>query len=73
MKRILRWMTGFILVVALGMVANSAYASLCVWVNPDRDIRNFFPEANSYITEVKKYTKEQEAAIEKRVEAPLDP
>jgi Na+-translocating ferredoxin:NAD+ oxidoreductase RnfG subunit len=66
-------MTGFSLVVVLGVIVNSAYASLCVWVNPDRDIRNFFPGANSYITEVKNYTREQEAAIEKRIDARLDP
>ena len=73
MKRVLQWMAVLILVAASGMITNSAVASLCVWVNPDRDIRNFFPGASNYITEVKKYTKEQEAAIVKRIEAPLDP
>jgi Na+-translocating ferredoxin:NAD+ oxidoreductase RnfG subunit len=65
--------TGPALVLVLGFLAHTAYASLCVWVNPDRDIRNFFPGAGSYITEVKKYTKEQQEAIEKRIDARLDP
>jgi Na+-translocating ferredoxin:NAD+ oxidoreductase RnfG subunit len=42
-------------------------------VNPDRDIRNFFSGADSYSTEVKKYTPEQEIAIEKRIGSKLDP
>jgi Na+-translocating ferredoxin:NAD+ oxidoreductase RnfG subunit len=66
-------MSAVIVVVVLGMIANSAFASLCVWVNPDRDIKSFFPGATSYITEVKKYTKEQQAVIEKRIEGRLDP
>jgi transcriptional regulator of nitric oxide reductase len=58
----------------LGVImTRPAYASLCVWVNPDRDIRNFFPGAGSYSTEMKRYTKEQEAVIVKRLGSPLDP
>jgi Na+-translocating ferredoxin:NAD+ oxidoreductase RnfG subunit len=57
----------------LGIITRSAYASLCVWVNPDRDIKNFFPGAGSYSTELRKYSKEQEAVMVKRLGAPLDP
>jgi len=63
----------FGLTLALSLVAGSAFAALCVWVNPDRDIKNFFPGAKSYTTEVKKYTKAQQQAIEKRIGGRLDP
>jgi len=56
-----------------GLLAGSAYASLCVWVNPDRDMKKFFPGADSYSTEVKKFTPEQSAAIEKRIGSKMDP
>jgi Na+-translocating ferredoxin:NAD+ oxidoreductase RnfG subunit len=65
-------MTLGLIVGVIAMTSNS-HASLCVWVNPDRDIKKFFPGANSYSTEIRKYTKEQEAAIVKRLGAPLDP
>jgi hypothetical protein len=64
------------LLLILGMataLGNNTYASLCVWVNPDRDIKNFFPGADSYSTDLKKFTPEQEAAIERRIGSKLDP
>jgi len=59
--------------VLLGLFAGTAFGALCVWVNPDRDLKNFFPGAKSYTTEIKKYNKEQEKVIEKRIDAQLDP
>ncbi len=56
-----------------GLLATSAYAALCVWINPDRDMKKFFPGATGYATEVSKYTKAQESEIEKRIGVQLDP
>ncbi len=53
--------------------ASPLYAALCVWINPDRDIKNFFPGGDSYITDTKRYSKEQGALIEQRINARLDP
>ncbi len=61
------------LIAGFGLIPRVAFASLCVWVNPDRDIKNFFPGAGSYSTEMRKYNKEQEAVIVKRLGSPLDP
>jgi len=52
--------------------ASSAFAALCVWRKPDEDIKKFFPGADTYKTEVKKPSKSQKAAIEKRLGAKLD-
>jgi Na+-translocating ferredoxin:NAD+ oxidoreductase RnfG subunit len=71
MKKI--WAVCAGLIFGLSAFSIDARASLCVWVNPDRDIRNFFPGASNYSTEVRKYTKEQEDAIVKRLGASLDP
>ena len=73
MRRVRTMAVVFGLTLALSLVAGSAFAALCVWVNPDRDIKNFFPGAKSYTTEVKKYTKAQQQAIEKRIGGRLDP
>lgn len=70
MKRALM-IVGF--TVMLGLVAGTAFGALCVWVNPDRDMKNFFPGAKSYTTEIKKYNKEEKKVIEKRIGAQLDP
>jgi Na+-translocating ferredoxin:NAD+ oxidoreductase RnfG subunit len=61
------------LVLALGLTATTAFGALCVWVNPDRDIKNFFPGAKSYTTDVMTYNKAQGAEIEKRIGSKLDP
>jgi len=73
MKRIRTIAVTVGLFAASGILAGAAFAALCVWINPDRDIKNFFPGANSYSTETKKYTKEQKERIEKRINAKLDP
>ncbi|MHB9023113.1 MAG: hypothetical protein ACYC7E_02925 [Armatimonadota bacterium] len=73
MRRMRQCAMAFGILLSLQLVASSAYAALCVWVNPDRDIKKFFPGANSYNTEIHKYSKEQEKAIEKRINAQLDP
>lgn len=74
---VLRTFSAIALILGLmagpGVITRIAYASLCVWVNPDRDIKNFFPGAGSYSTELRKYNKEQEAVIVKRLGVPLDP
>jgi Na+-translocating ferredoxin:NAD+ oxidoreductase RnfG subunit len=66
-------LTMLLLLAGLLLLAVNANAALCVWVNPDRDIKNFFPGANSYVTDVQDYTKAQGEAIEKRLGAKLDP
>ncbi|MDD3927389.1 MAG: hypothetical protein PHT33_12095 [bacterium] len=73
MKGMRKWVVVLGLVVGLSIAAGSAFAALCVWINPDRDIKNFFPGADSYSTDVKKYSKQQEAVIEKRIGSQLDP
>jgi Na+-translocating ferredoxin:NAD+ oxidoreductase RnfG subunit len=50
-----------------------ASAALCVWLNPDRDIKAFFPGAGSYSTEVRRHNREQQADIEARTGGKLDP
>jgi Na+-translocating ferredoxin:NAD+ oxidoreductase RnfG subunit len=61
-------------IIIAGLIGVSPLnAALCVWVNPDRDIKNFFPGGDSYITETKRYSKEQGALIEQRLNAKLDP
>lgn len=58
---------------AVLLASGSAFAALCVWLNPDRDIKNFFPGADSYTTDLRKYTPAQQQVIEKRIGAKLDP
>jgi len=60
-------------VVLLAVYGTSAVAALCVWLNPDRDIRNFFPGADSYTTDLRTYSAEQQKVIEKRIGGKLDP
>jgi hypothetical protein len=73
MKLSLRLPTPLLLVGLAIVLVSNTYASLCVWVNPDRDIRNFFPGADSYSTDVKKCSSEQGIAVEKRIGSKLDP
>jgi Na+-translocating ferredoxin:NAD+ oxidoreductase RnfG subunit len=61
------------LALLLALIATTAFGALCVWLNPDRDIKKFFPGAKSYTTDIKKYSTEQGKAIEKRIGAKLDP
>lgn len=61
------------LALLLGMFATTAFSALCVWVNPDRDMKKFFPGAKSYTTDIRKYSKEQGKDIEKRIGSKLDP
>jgi hypothetical protein len=49
-----------------------AQASLCVWRKPDQDIKEFFPGAESYKTELKSVG-DKGKAIEKLIGAKLDP
>jgi hypothetical protein len=58
---------------ALGLTAGTVQAALCVWLNPDRDIKAFFPGGESYTTEIRTYTPDQLAAIQQLTGAPLDP
>jgi len=58
---------------AIGLGGRPAQGALCVWLNPDRDIRAFFPGAGSYLTEVRAPSREQVAVIERRVGGRLDP
>ncbi len=60
-------------VVGLALLGSAAFGALCVWVNPDRDIKNFFPGADSYTTDLRKYTPAQQQVIEKRIGGKLDP
>jgi len=73
MKQVWRWAKPLIIIAAANVLIGSAYASLCVWVNPDRDIKTFYPGADSYSTDIKKFTSQQEIAIEKRIGSKLDP
>lgn len=73
MRRMGPWMAVMGLSAAMLLIGSNAFAALCVWVNPDRDIKNFFPGAKSYSTEVVKYTKAQGKEIEKRIDGKLDP
>ncbi len=73
MKRFRLVAVTVMMVMGLSVLVTSAYAALCVWLNPDRDIKNFFPGGNSYTTDIKKYNKDQEKEIEKRIGAQLDP
>ena len=52
-------------------VASTSFASLCVWRKPDQDIRQFFPTADTYKTEVKE-PGSKKSAIEKRIGRKLD-
>ncbi|HSV75165.1 MAG TPA: hypothetical protein VLH79_15510 [Chthonomonadales bacterium] len=58
---------------AIALSGGPVFAALCVWLNPDRDIRTFFPGANSYRTEPRAPSREQVAVIERRIGARLDP
>lgn len=59
--------------LAAALLSNTAFGALCVWLKPDRDIKNFFPGGDSYTTELRKYSKAQQREIEKRIGARLDP
>jgi len=52
-------------------IATNAFASLCVWRKPDQDIKQFFPGADTYKTEIKSPGSKR-AAIEKRLGRKLD-
>lgn len=73
MKRAFLFSAVISLMLALGLFAGTAFGALCVWVNPDRDLKNFFPGAKSYTTDILKYNKAQGKEIEKRLGGKLDP
>lgn len=50
----------------MAIIATNAFASLCVWRKPDQDIKQFFPGADTYKTEIKNPGSKR-AAIEKRL------
>ncbi len=66
-----RSLTAVFILWCLGQALSSAQASLCVWRKPDEDIRQFFPGAETYRTDIKEPGAKREA-IEKRIGAKLD-
>ncbi len=73
MQQMKTWGVVIGLTAGIALASGPAFAALCVWINPDRDIKNFFPGAQSYRTESVKYTAKQGKEIEKRIEGKLDP
>ncbi len=57
---------------ALLALSRDARAAICVWRKPDADIRQFFPGADSYRTDLKGVGSRR-AAIERALGASLDP
>ena len=62
-----------IMMVVLAGICGGAFAALCVWKNPERDMVTLFPAAAKYVPQLVKYTPAQLPAIEKRLGAHLDP
>jgi hypothetical protein len=63
------------LLLALSAVlcfARGAHAAICVWRKPDQDIRQFFPGADGYRTDLKAVGGRR-SAIERAIGARLDP
>lgn len=58
--------------LALGLLAGTAAASLCVWRSPDRDIAEIF-EADGYKTVFEDVDDARQARIEDRLGIELDP
>jgi len=75
MKSSLTWQisASIALTVAMLTLVPRVDAALCVWLNPDRDIKAFFPGGDSYATEIQRYASEQGAEIERRIAGKLDP
>jgi hypothetical protein len=57
---------------AVLVMSREVHAAICVWRKPDADIRQFFPGAQSYRTELKPVGARR-AAIERAIGARLDP
>jgi hypothetical protein len=67
-----RQMATLIALIVTFAVASASYAALCVWRKPDQDIKKFYPGAQTYRTDLKKPTRANVAAIEKRLGTKLD-
>ena len=52
-------------------VASTSFAALCVWRKPDQDIKQYFPGADTYTTDLKEPGKKK-SVVEKRIGRKLD-
>ena len=48
------------------------FAGICLWRNPDKDIKKIFPQATHYKSIIRKYNKEEKKKIEKLIGKNLD-
>uniref|UniRef100_A0A7V3ZVF2 FMN-binding protein n=1 Tax=candidate division WOR-3 bacterium TaxID=2052148 RepID=A0A7V3ZVF2_UNCW3 len=48
------------------------FSGLCLWRNPDRDIKKIFPKATHYKSIIRKYNKKEKEKIEKLIGKNLD-
>lgn len=55
------------------LISEIIFAGICVWRNPDKDIKKLFPKATSYKSIIRRYNKEEKEKIEKLINKELDP
>ena len=53
------------------VIASTSLAALCVWRKPDQDIKQFFPGADTYTTDLKDPGKKK-SVVERRIGRKLD-
>ncbi len=49
------------------------FAGVCVWRNPDKDIKKIFPKATGYKSIIRRYDKKEKEKIETFINKELDP
>jgi hypothetical protein len=50
-----------------------AFAGICLWRNPDKDIKKIFPQATRYQSVIRRCNKEEKKKIESLISKSLDP
>lgn len=55
------------------LIVKIVFAGVCIWRNPDKDIKKIFPKATSYKSIIRRYNKRQKEIIERLIKKELDP
>ncbi len=55
------------------LITEILFAGVCIWRDPDKDIKKIFPQATGYKSVVRRYNKKEKEIIEKLINKELDP
>ncbi|MEO0113823.1 MAG: hypothetical protein ABIK80_07710 [candidate division WOR-3 bacterium] len=55
------------------LITEIIFAGVCIWRNPDKDIKKIFPKATGYKSIIRRYDKKEKEKIKKFINKELDP